>query len=128
MAALSRLADETLTAAYDIALAGLPHSAAPPRLAVVAMGKCGGNELNYVSDVDVIFVAAGDEDLSAGTIVAARLIEICGQVAAALVTGNAGSGSPPFTSSSTLPLRGTKVVSIASTAKVPLPCISKQPS
>ena len=28
-----------------------------PRLAVIAMGKCGGHELNYVSDVDVIFVA-----------------------------------------------------------------------
>ena len=24
----------------------------------MAMGKCGGGELNYVSDVDVIFVAA----------------------------------------------------------------------
>ena len=81
MAALSRLADETLAAAYEIALAGLPRSMSVPRLAVVAMGKCGGNELNYVSDVDVIFVAAGDEDLSAGTTVAARLIEICGQVA-----------------------------------------------
>ena len=81
MAALSRLADETLCAAYAIAVAGLPESTARPRLAVVAMGKCGGYELNYVSDVDVIFVAAGDEDLSAGTIVAARLIEVCGQVA-----------------------------------------------
>jgi [glutamine synthetase] adenylyltransferase / [glutamine synthetase]-adenylyl-L-tyrosine phosphorylase len=81
MAALSRLADETLAAAYAIALDGLPSSQGRPRLAVVAMGKCGGNELNYVSDVDVIFVAAGDEDLSAGTAVAARLIEICGQVA-----------------------------------------------
>ena len=29
----------------------------PGRLAVIAMGKCGGQELNYVSDVDVIFVA-----------------------------------------------------------------------
>ncbi len=29
----------------------------PPRLAVIAMGKCGARELNYVSDVDVIFVA-----------------------------------------------------------------------
>ena len=77
MAALSRLADDTLAAAYRIAAAGLPA----PRLAVVAMGKCGGNELNYVSDVDVIFVAAGDEDLSAGTTIAARLIEICGLVA-----------------------------------------------
>ena len=81
MVALSRLADETLAAAYEIALAGLPASATEPRLAVVAMGKCGGNELNYVSDVDVIFVAAGDDDLSAGTTIAARLIEICGQVA-----------------------------------------------
>ena len=62
-------------------MAGLPAGTPEPRLAVVAMGKCGGNELNYVSDVDVIFVAAGDEDLSAGTTVAARLIEICGQVA-----------------------------------------------
>jgi [glutamine synthetase] adenylyltransferase / [glutamine synthetase]-adenylyl-L-tyrosine phosphorylase len=81
MAALSRLADETLSAAYAIALAGLPEGTSRPRLAVVAMGKCGGYELNYVSDVDVIFVAAGDEDLSAGTTVAARLIEVCGQVA-----------------------------------------------
>ncbi|MEU4162588.1 bifunctional [glutamine synthetase] adenylyltransferase/[glutamine synthetase]-adenylyl-L-tyrosine phosphorylase [Actinoplanes sp. NPDC026670] len=81
MDALSRLADETLAAAYAIAVAGLPAATPEPRLAVVAMGKCGGNELNYVSDVDVIFVAAGDEDLSAGTTIAARLIEICGQVA-----------------------------------------------
>jgi glutamate-ammonia-ligase adenylyltransferase len=81
MAALSRLADETLSAAYAIAVAGLPDGTAEPRLAVVAMGKCGGDELNYVSDVDVIFVAAGDEDLAVGTTVAARLIEICGQVA-----------------------------------------------
>lgn len=29
----------------------------PPALAVIAMGKCGARELNYVSDVDVIFVA-----------------------------------------------------------------------
>ncbi|GGN79889.1 glutamate-ammonia-ligase adenylyltransferase [Actinoplanes lobatus] len=81
MAALSRLADETLAAAYAIAVAALPESVAEPRLAVVAMGKCGGNELNYVSDVDVIFVAASDEDLSAGTTIAARIIEIGGQVA-----------------------------------------------
>ncbi|GIF04456.1 bifunctional [glutamine synthetase] adenylyltransferase/[glutamine synthetase]-adenylyl-L-tyrosine phosphorylase [Actinoplanes siamensis] len=81
MVALSTLADETLSAAYGIAVAGLPEGTPEPRLAVVAMGKCGGNELNYVSDVDVIFVAAGDEDLQAGTTVAARLMEICGQVA-----------------------------------------------
>ena len=31
--------------------------AAPCRLAIIAMGKTGGRELNYVSDVDVVFVA-----------------------------------------------------------------------
>jgi glutamate-ammonia-ligase adenylyltransferase len=81
MAALSALADATLSAAYAIAESELPEGTDGPRLAVVAMGKCGGYELNYVSDVDVIFVAAGDEDLTAGTSIAARLIDICGQVA-----------------------------------------------
>ncbi|HEX8347823.1 MAG TPA: bifunctional [glutamine synthetase] adenylyltransferase/[glutamine synthetase]-adenylyl-L-tyrosine phosphorylase, partial [Actinoplanes sp.] len=81
MAALSTLADETLAAAYAIAVGELPAGTDEPRLAVVAMGKCGGNELNYVSDVDVIFVAAGDDDLPGATTVAARLIDICGQVA-----------------------------------------------
>ncbi len=77
MASLSALADATLQAAFTLAVGDGPA----PSLAVVAMGKCGGNELNYVSDVDVIFVADTDEDLTAGTAVAARLIEICGQVA-----------------------------------------------
>ncbi|MDG4796418.1 bifunctional [glutamine synthetase] adenylyltransferase/[glutamine synthetase]-adenylyl-L-tyrosine phosphorylase [Micromonospora sp. WMMD1082] len=81
MAALSALADATLAAAYAIALAELPEGTREPRLAVVAMGKCGGGELNYVSDVDVIFVAAEDDDLSAATTVATRLIHICGLVA-----------------------------------------------
>lgn len=81
MAALSALADATLSAAYEIAAGELPAGTPRPRLAVMAMGKCGGGELNYVSDVDVIFVAAGDEDLTAATTVATRLIHICGLVA-----------------------------------------------
>ncbi|MEH0986205.1 bifunctional [glutamine synthetase] adenylyltransferase/[glutamine synthetase]-adenylyl-L-tyrosine phosphorylase [Micromonospora sp. CPCC 205556] len=81
MAALSALADATLAAAYRIAVDELPEGTPPPRLAVVAMGKCGGDELNYVSDVDVIFVAADDEDLSVATTVATRLIHVCGLVA-----------------------------------------------
>ncbi|MGW0433868.1 bifunctional [glutamine synthetase] adenylyltransferase/[glutamine synthetase]-adenylyl-L-tyrosine phosphorylase [Micromonospora sp. NPDC003197] len=81
MAALSGLADATLTAAYDLAVSELPADTPTPRLAVVAMGKCGGDELNYVSDVDVIFVADTDEDLPAATTVATRLIHICGLVA-----------------------------------------------
>ncbi|MBQ1072857.1 bifunctional [glutamine synthetase] adenylyltransferase/[glutamine synthetase]-adenylyl-L-tyrosine phosphorylase [Micromonospora sp. C31] len=81
MAALSALADATLTAAYEIAVGELPAGTPRPRLAVVAMGKCGGDELNYVSDVDVIFVAAEDDDLAAATTVATRLIHVCGLVA-----------------------------------------------
>ncbi|RLK12156.1 glutamate-ammonia-ligase adenylyltransferase [Micromonospora sp. M71_S20] len=81
MAALSALADATLAAAYEIAVGELPEGTPRPRLAVVAMGKCGGDELNYVSDVDVIFVAAEDDDLAAATTVATRLIHVCGLVA-----------------------------------------------
>ncbi|MDT4989653.1 MAG: [glutamine synthetase] adenylyltransferase / [glutamine synthetase]-adenylyl-L-tyrosine, partial [Micromonosporaceae bacterium] len=57
MSALSALADGTLEAALAIAAAEHPEQAAACRLSVVAMGKCGGRELNYVSDVDVVFVA-----------------------------------------------------------------------
>ena len=74
MTELSTLADGTLRAAYGLA-------GAAPGLAVIAMGKCGGGELNYVSDVDVIFVAAEDAGLGPATATAARLMEICGQVA-----------------------------------------------
>ncbi len=81
MAALSALADATLNAAYEIAVGELPAGTPRPRVAVVAMGKCGGGELNYVSDVDVIFVAATDADLAAATRVATRLIHVCGLVA-----------------------------------------------
>lgn len=77
MARLSALADATLASAYRIAVA----DRAGIELAVVAMGKCGGGELNYVSDVDVIFVTGDESDLAAATSVAATLIQICGQVA-----------------------------------------------
>jgi glutamate-ammonia-ligase adenylyltransferase len=94
MTALSTLADATLSAALTLAATGPGGSAAPDApsrtgregdvaspLAVIAMGKCGGRELNYVSDVDVIFVTTSDEDLASMTAIAARLIEICAQVA-----------------------------------------------
>ncbi|HCT75720.1 MAG TPA: bifunctional glutamine-synthetase adenylyltransferase/deadenyltransferase [Micromonosporaceae bacterium] len=78
MTEITALADATLRAAYRLALRRVSSR---PRLAVIAMGKCGGGELNYVSDVDVIFVAAEDEDLTDATTVAAALMEICGSVA-----------------------------------------------
>ena len=54
---LADLAAATLEGALAIARAEVGEAAAGCRLAVVAMGKCGGRELNYVSDVDVVFVA-----------------------------------------------------------------------
>jgi glutamate-ammonia-ligase adenylyltransferase len=60
-AELADLAAAALEAALAIARSRLPAGSAPARLAVIAMGKCGGRELNYASDVDVIFVAAPPE-------------------------------------------------------------------
>ena len=64
-AELADIADAALEAALAVARADLPSGAAPCRIAVVAMGKCGGHELNYASDVDVIFVAANAEKTAA---------------------------------------------------------------
>jgi glutamate-ammonia-ligase adenylyltransferase len=54
---LSDLADAALAAALAVATRSVCGDGPRPRLAVIAMGKCGARELNYVSDVDVIFVA-----------------------------------------------------------------------
>jgi len=84
---LADLASAALETALAIARAELPEDAEPCRLAVIGMGKCGGRELNYVSDVDVIFVAepvSGDETaaLSTATRLAAALTRACSQVTA----------------------------------------------
>ncbi|WP_051392768.1 bifunctional [glutamine synthetase] adenylyltransferase/[glutamine synthetase]-adenylyl-L-tyrosine phosphorylase [Glycomyces arizonensis] len=71
--ALSRLADAVLARGLEFARAEVPGET---RLAVIAMGKTGAEELNYVSDVDVVFVAEGDLDLA--TRQAARMIQIVG--------------------------------------------------
>ncbi|MFV2171742.1 bifunctional [glutamine synthetase] adenylyltransferase/[glutamine synthetase]-adenylyl-L-tyrosine phosphorylase [Actinomadura sp. LOL_016] len=55
-AELADLAAAALEAGLAVARAEVPGHAAC-RLAVIGMGKCGGRELNYVSDVDVVFVA-----------------------------------------------------------------------
>lgn len=87
-AELADLATATVRAAQEIAAEEAPEDAAACRLAVIGMGKCGGRELNYVSDVDVIFVAEarGDTDegkaLQAATRIAARLMRICSDTTA----------------------------------------------
>jgi glutamate-ammonia-ligase adenylyltransferase len=79
MAGLADAAGEALAAALAIARTSLPDGTAPARLAVIAMGKCGARELNYASDVDVIFVTGSGEPaaLRAATALAAGLIRVC---------------------------------------------------
>lgn len=51
---LTSLAEACLDAALMLAAPQIPF-------AIIGMGKLGGNELNYASDVDVLFVHAGDD-------------------------------------------------------------------
>ncbi len=82
-AELADLAAGAIKAALAMAAAEVGDIARLTRLAVIAMGKCGGRELNYVSDVDVIFVAEAVADadetraLRAAMAVAAALMRIC---------------------------------------------------
>ncbi|MFC8422575.1 bifunctional [glutamine synthetase] adenylyltransferase/[glutamine synthetase]-adenylyl-L-tyrosine phosphorylase [Streptomyces sp. NPDC057236] len=84
-AELADLATATLRAALALAGAAAPEDAGLCRLAVIALGKCGGHELNYVSDVDVVFVGeavdGADEDkaLRAATRLAAHMMRICSE-------------------------------------------------
>jgi glutamate-ammonia-ligase adenylyltransferase len=91
-AELSDLAAAALEAALAIARSRLPPGSPPCRLAVIAMGKCGARELNYASDVDVIFVAAPpaaggggssgitvDAALRTATQLSSGLIRVCSQ-------------------------------------------------
>ncbi|NIJ03771.1 bifunctional [glutamine synthetase] adenylyltransferase/[glutamine synthetase]-adenylyl-L-tyrosine phosphorylase [Frigoribacterium faeni] len=73
-AALADLAGAALHAALDVARREVPFPAddvARTRLAVIGMGKAGARELNYLSDVDVVWVAEGADDLENG-----RAVEI----------------------------------------------------
>ncbi len=55
---LSLLADACFVRALEIADEG-------PPLAIIGMGKLGGNELNYASDVDIVFAHEGDSAAAA---------------------------------------------------------------
>ncbi|SET05852.1 bifunctional [glutamine synthetase] adenylyltransferase/[glutamine synthetase]-adenylyl-L-tyrosine phosphorylase [Geodermatophilus poikilotrophus] len=88
-AELADIAAAVLTAGLAVAVAEQPAEAAACRLAVIALGKTGGRELNYVSDVDVVFVAEpvdpSEADaapaLKSATRVAAALMRVCHEAA-----------------------------------------------
>ncbi len=75
-AELADIADACLEAGLQVATRSVvPDGEVPVRLAVLAMGKLGGAELNYVSDIDVVFChePAGDADPEEAAKVAAAI-------------------------------------------------------
>jgi glutamate-ammonia-ligase adenylyltransferase len=82
---LSWIADAVLETALEIAKAELPVEATHAMIAVIAMGKTGAQELNYISDVDVIFVAepingvSDEQAMSSATKICSTLMKICSE-------------------------------------------------
>lgn len=74
-ARLSDLAAAALRASLAVASAEVGPDAG--RLAIIAMGKCGGYELNYVSDVDVVFVAEPADQATSK--LAGRVMQVAGE-------------------------------------------------
>jgi [glutamine synthetase] adenylyltransferase / [glutamine synthetase]-adenylyl-L-tyrosine phosphorylase len=62
--------------AASVLQAALEWMGAAQEVAVIGMGKLGGRELNYASDIDLMFAAG--EDVSAGTQAAEKLLELLG--------------------------------------------------
>lgn len=80
---LSDLADALMHGALEIARSQVPDHA-KTRLAIIAMGKCGAQELNYISDIDVIFTAepadeatSSEQALAIATKLAGAVVRIC---------------------------------------------------
>jgi glutamate-ammonia-ligase adenylyltransferase len=86
---LAQLAEAALEAALLIARDDYGPGHEDVRLAIIGMGKTGGGELNYVSDVDVIFVAepaAGvseEHALNVGAVLATGVMKACSASTAA---------------------------------------------
>jgi glutamate-ammonia-ligase adenylyltransferase len=84
-AALADLAAAALDASLAVARTTVRFPAddvAATRLAIIGMGKAGARELNYVSDVDVIFVAEAGEGIRND-----RAVEIATRLAMATMRG-----------------------------------------
>jgi [glutamine synthetase] adenylyltransferase / [glutamine synthetase]-adenylyl-L-tyrosine phosphorylase len=98
---LTALAEASLEAAYqfcraelekDYGVLTLPESIQHNRFVVLGMGKVGGRELNFSSDIDLIFLYESDEGESAGgakgkltareffTAIGKKIIQAMGQV------------------------------------------------
>ena len=98
---LSDLAGAALDAGLEVARRELAeghehgvfskNELADTALAVIAMGKCGARELNYISDVDVIYVAESTNDRTDTS----RALEIATRLATRMMRAMDGSASEP---------------------------------
>jgi len=101
-AALADIAAAAIEAGLLVARAELIHSTehgvfteqevAATQLAVIAMGKCGARELNYISDVDVIYVA----ESSSEAVDTQRAIEVATKLATRMMRAMDGTASEPM--------------------------------
>ena len=93
--ALSDVAAAALEASIAVARTQLATATSGPgrfdadevrgtRFSIIGMGKAGAGELNYVSDVDVIFVAEGDEEKGLSN---ARAVDIATRIAVLCMRG-----------------------------------------
>lgn len=88
-AAISQLVGASLDGALRLATALHPAAQQYP-FAIVAMGKTGGEELNYISDVDVVYVCDGENEdaaVAATTPLATTILK---------VVSGAGGSEPPL--------------------------------
>jgi glutamate-ammonia-ligase adenylyltransferase len=101
-AQLSDLSTEAMEAGLEVARWELANTndhgsfsaseVANTGLAVIAMGKCGARELNYISDVDVIYVA----DTKHPELERERALEIATRLATRMMRAMDGTASEPM--------------------------------
>jgi len=100
-AALADIAGGAIEAGIEVAKAELTHSKdhgiftpqeiAATRFTVMAMGKCGARELNYISDVDVIYVAESSDP----EIENHRAVEVATKLATRMMRAMDGTAAEP---------------------------------
>ena len=96
---MTELADAALDAALLVARAAVGPQADDVALAVIAMGKTGARELNYISDVDVVYVVGPTHEACGAQepISEQRLVEVGTHVATELAhVVSATAPEPPL--------------------------------
>ena len=82
---LSALADACLQYALDVILRR--HRIKKPPFAIIGLGKLGGREINFGSDLDIVFIASGKaRNLERQAKLAAELMQLLSERTAAGTT------------------------------------------